>query len=68
VDHQVDAIELQLNDLEKVGCRVRADGEHLWWIGVRVEVDDRDCVANGVHDRRFVMTVFGADRSNSTSE
>jgi len=51
VDHELDGLcEFDPNDLKEVACGVRADGEHLGWVGVGLEIDDgkgmMKCVEN----------------------
>jgi len=52
VDHEVDVLcEFDPNGLKQVACGVRANGEHLRWVGVGLEIDDgksmTECVDNG---------------------
>ena len=59
VDHELrTSIDLEPDDLEQVAGVVRSDGQNPGWVGVGLQVDDRDGVSDGVEDRLVVVAMF----------
>jgi hypothetical protein len=51
MDHKIGIVrEFESDDLEEVPGSVRPDCEHLGWIGVGFEVDEREGMVDGVTD------------------
>ena len=69
IDHKIGIVgEYEPDDLEEVPGRVGPDREHLGWIGVGFEVDEREGMVDGVADGSVVDTVPRAVRWISTSQ
>lgn len=60
--------EGQGDDLEEVAGPVGSDEQHLWWIGVRIEVCDDDCVATGVQHVSVADTMLAGRAVNLHTE
>lgn len=58
MDHQLGVGEIEPDDLEEVAGGVRADGEHLRRVSIRLEVHDDDRVLDGVQDGLLVVAVL----------
>ena len=59
MDHEIDIVrEFEPDDLEKVPGPVGPDCEHLGWIRVGLEVDEREGMVDGVADGVAVDAVF----------
>ncbi len=59
MDHKFGIVrEFEPDDLQKVPGSVGPDCEHLGWIGVGLEVDDREDMVDGVADGSVVDTVL----------
>jgi len=51
MDHKLSIVrEFEPDDLQEVPGSVGSDREHLGWIGVGLEVDDREDMVDGVAD------------------
>lgn len=48
MDHEVELVEFEPDDLEQVPGGIGPDGEHLGWVGVWFEIEQRDGVFQGV--------------------
>lgn len=57
MDHQSDLVELEPDDLQQVAGMIGSDGERFGRVGVRFEIDNRDCVLEGVANRRVADAV-----------
>jgi hypothetical protein len=44
VDHQIDLLEFESDDLQQIAGGIRSDREHLGWVGVWLEIEDGDGV------------------------
>lgn len=60
MNHQVDLVELEPDDLKQVAGRVWSNGERSGWVGIRFEIDNRDCVLESVANGWFVDAVLAS--------
>ena len=59
MDHDIGIVrEFEPDDLQQVPGPVGPDCEHLGWIGVGLEVDDREGMVDAVTDGSIVDTVL----------
>jgi len=58
--------QLQNEALEEVAGDVRADHEHLRWVGIRVDIDNDERMVHGVEDVRVRDAVTSSRRWIST--
>jgi len=59
MDHEIGIIrEFEPDDLQEVSGSIGSDSEHLGWIGVGIEVDDREGMVDGVADGVVVDSVL----------
>lgn len=58
MDHQVDLVELEPDDLQQIAGGIRSDREYFGWVGVRFEIDNRDGVLEGMANGEVVDSVL----------
>jgi hypothetical protein len=58
VDHEIDVLEFEPDDLQKIPGEIGSDSEDYWWVGVWFEVEDGDGVLQGVVNSCVVDAVL----------
>jgi hypothetical protein len=60
VNHEIDVLEFEPDDLQKNSGEIGSDSEHSWWVGVWFEIENGDGVLEGVVNRCVGDTVLAS--------
>ena len=64
MDHQVDLLEFEPDDLQQIPSRIGSDGQPFWWIGIWLQIQDRDGAVEGVANGCVVDPVLVSGTMN----
>lgn len=58
MDHQVDLLEFEPDDLDQISGAIGSDGNHLGWVGIWFEIKNGDRMLKGMTNGSIVDAVL----------